>query len=442
MASYKKYSKYLIATIMVISLGTNIFLAIQLRALKQKMTSSNLVTSTKLESAIRDTMYSIKEVNQKDDEKSMKNLQLSTQQLVLIFNNWVDLNQPKDNLNEPFKKGLSSLELLKNTVVYYLGNQFTNNTRLTHYDTVLLDKIYEKLDRLLVIYSNVEKHTEKIKGADGKGDGGLGQWAENVEEICKLYRHSRVPNEHLNYIDLDTALVKTYKVLPELKNFRGITNIKEPVQVKDGVHYYEVGYYYGEEPAYLIWVDAMDGSLRFYEDYLGEGKGKTISRNDALSIAKDFIDKLEPPPQDAVDSVSIITDEDSGAIIYAFEFIPVFEDITIKSDTINISVSSEGGNIIRYSNSFNGTVMPDTKPAVGLEEIEEKYKDQLVNAEYIGLSIVRSFYTHYNPMVTYNFISTEERNTTRLYFDVVTGNQIYESYSVHQPIHYTATDDY
>ena len=102
MAGHGKYNKYLDAVILVISLSANLFFAVRLRILKRKVASSSTVTSTKLESAIRDTMYSIKELEKADTEGAMSDLQLSVQQLALIFHNWTDLNQsekhPKESL--------------------------------------------------------------------------------------------------------------------------------------------------------------------------------------------------------------------------------------------------------------------------------------------------------------------------------------------------------
>ena len=199
MSDYGKCNKYLIAIIIAVSLSANLFLIIQLRTLKQKMASTNISTSTKLESAIRDTMYLIKELNETDTEETINNLQSSVQQLVLIFNNWIDLNQSKGGMDGSLK-GLSALETLRNTIVYHLGNQYSNNgEQLTYHDMVFLDRVYEKLDRLLVIYSNIEKHIDKIKNTDDKGNGGLCQWAANMDEISN-HRHSRIPNEHPEYI--------------------------------------------------------------------------------------------------------------------------------------------------------------------------------------------------------------------------------------------------
>lgn len=425
---------------MTISLSSNLFFAIQLKTLRRKVISSNTITSVKLESAVRDTMYSIKELNKVGTKEAMTNLQSSVQQLVLIFNNWIDLNQLEENPNESLMKGLSALETLRNTIVRHLGNQYSSNhEELTDYDIVLLDKIYEKLDRLLVIYNNIEGRIGQIKNID-KGDGGLSQWASNIEEISKLYRHSRIPNEHPKYIQLESALTRVDKIFPELINFQGSKEVKESVQIKDGVHYYEIGYYNEGELNYLVWIDALDGSLRHFEDYTESNNDVAIFQSAALNSAKNFMDRFETYEQ-IVEGVSTITDENTKNIVYAFQFTPVLEKVAMVSDCVNVNVSSKGGKVIKYSSYFSNTKLPSTELKVPLEDIEEEHADQLVNMKYNGLSVVRSFYTHYRPVITYNYKSTGKDNITKLYFDVATGSQVYESYSVYEPVSYITADE-
>ncbi|HZJ77074.1 MAG TPA: hypothetical protein VFC70_05130 [Oscillospiraceae bacterium] len=444
MSNYGKYNKYLIAVIMVVSLCANLFFISRLWTLKQKVASTNISTSAKFESAIRDTMYLIKELDDTETEETINNLQSSVKQLVLIFNSWIDLNQSNEKSDESLEKGLGALETLRNTIVYHLGNQYSNNGgQLTYHDMVFLDRVYDKLDRLLVTYGNIEKHTDKIKNANDKGSGGLCQWAASMDEISKLYRHSRIPNEHPEYIGSGTVLAKIDEIFPMFRDFQDpgkIEKIEETVQIREGVHYYEISYYHGGELSYLVWMDAIDGSLRLFEDYTGNYNNKTVDGDGALGIAKDFMNRLEPC-NEVVSSMSIIKDENSKNTIYAFQFIPVSEGTTIISDCIDINVSSKGGNIIKYSSSFSNTQVPNTEPVVTLEGIQEKYEEEFVDMEYDGLSVVRSFYTYYRPVVAYNYKSTEKKNTTKLYFDVITGNQVYESYSVYEPISYIKTEN-
>ncbi|HZX21172.1 MAG TPA: hypothetical protein VFF25_02155 [Clostridia bacterium] len=441
MSGHGKYSKYLVALILTISLSANLFFVVRLRILKQRVLSSNTVTSTKLESAIRDTMYSIKELAKADTEGAMNDLQLSVQQLALIFNNWIDLNQSEKNPKEPLTKGLGALETLRNTVIYHLGNRYNNNNKqLMSYDMVFLDKVYEKLDRLLVIYNSIERRIDKIKSTDDKDNGGLCQWAANMDEVSRLYRHSRIPNEHPEYIQLGPALTKVGKIFPILESFRGSKKAEEAVQIRDGVHYYEIDYYYGDELSYLVWIDAIDGSLRLFEDHTGDYNGRTVFKEEALNIAKNFMSELESYSK-VIDSMSVIFDKDSKNTIYAFQFIPVSEDTAIVSDCVDVNISSKGGNIIKYSSSFSNTEVPDIGLAVALEDLEEEHREQFINMEYDGLSVVRSFFTNYKPVIAYNYKSTEKESTTKLYFDVATGNQIYESYSVYESIPYVMVED-
>jgi len=431
---------------MIISLCGNLFLTIQLRSLKSNVSSSNLVISTRVESYIRATMLSIKALAETGAKEEMIELQRSVQQLVSTFNNWIDLNQTEDNVNEPLMRGLTGLESLRNIVVHHLNNQYSSRSeQLTDYDIVVLDKIYEQLDRFLIVYNNIQGRAVEIKNPSNS-DGGLGQWASNMEEISRLYRHSRIPNEHPKYIGLGSILTSTNIMFPEINSLvesKIVTEkIKEDVQIQDGVHYYEIGYYTEGELLYSVWVDAIDGSLRQFEDYTTEDNNGFFSKDEALNIAKKFMNRFSSYEQ-VIDGVSSIIDENTKNTIYAFQFIPDLGDITVISDRIKVSVSSRGGKLLKYSSSFSNTMVPNIEAMVTLEDIEEKYSEQLVDMQYKGMSIVRSFYTHYRPVITYNYQAIKKEETRKLYFDLVTGNQVYESYSVYEPVAYiTAEDSY
>jgi len=391
---------------MIISLYGNLFLTIQLRSLKSNVSSSNLVISTRVESYIRATMLSIKALSETGAKEEMIELQRSVQQLVSTFNNWIDLNQTEDNVNEPLMRGLTGLESLRNIVVHHLNNQYSSRSeQLTDYDIVVLDKIYEQLDRFLIVYNNIQGRAGEIKNPSNS-DGGLGQWASNMEEISRLYRHSRIPNEHPKYIGIDSILKSTNIMFPEINNLVEskivIEKIKEDVQIQDGVHYYEIGYYTEDELLYSVWVDAIDGSLRQFDDYTTEDNNVFFSKDEALNIAKKFMNKFSSYEQ-VIDGVSSIIDENTKNTIYAFQFIPDLGDITVISDRIKVSVSSRGGKLLKYSSSFTNTRVPNIEAMVTLEDIEEKYSEQLVDMQYKGMSIVRSFYTHYRPVITYNY---------------------------------------
>ncbi len=452
MSIYGRFNRYLIAIIMAISLGANLFLVIRLKTFKQKVANSSTLTSEKLESAVRDTMYSIKELegmdtevstkksNETDTKKTINDLQFSVQQLVLVFSNWIDLNQPDEDPDGPLGKGLGALETLRNTIVHHLGNQYdSNGKQLTNYDVVFLNRVYEKLDGLLTVYNNTEKHIDKIENIEHQDSLAICQWATGIEEISRLYRHSRTTNEHPEYMQPDSILAKIDDIFPGLRNFHGTREIEESVQIQDGVHYYEISYHHDDELDYLIRMDAIDGSLRLFEDCTEDYNSRLVSKADALNIAKNFMNELESY-EDVIDSVSIVDDEDSDNTVYAFKFTPILDDTAIVSDCVNINVSSRGGNIMRYSSSFSNTEIPDMSSMVALKDVEDEYKEQFTDMMYNGLSVIRSFYTYYRPVIAYNYKLITEENTTELYFDVVTGNQVCESYSVYEPIHHTAAD--
>lgn len=440
MYSYRKYIRYLVILITIISLSANLFFAIQLRVLGKKVSNSNVVISTRVESAIRDTIHSIKGIKETGAKEEMIDLQRSVQQLALIFNSWVDLNQTEEKPNDALMLGLHGLETLKSTVVHNLNNQYSShNEKLTDYDIVLLDKVYEQLERFSAVYNNIQGRVQEIKDPDN-GDGGLGQWASNIEEVSRLYRHSRIPNEHPTYMPVDSILTRVDKILPELVNFTGSKVVTEDVQIRDGVHYYEISYYAEDDLVYSIWIDAINGFLRQFEDYTTASKDTLVSEDQALNIAKKFMNRFESYEQ-MIDGVSAVKDENTQDTIYAFQFIPILDDVTMISDTVKVNVSSRGGKVIKYSNNFNGTIVPISEVVVSLEDIEQKHSEQLLDMKYSGMAIVRSFYTHYRPVVTYSYQSTKKEDIRKLYFDIATGNQVYESYSVYEPVSYIPTEE-
>ena len=440
MSTYRKYYAYLIGLIIMISLGANLYFIVELGSLKRSVSSSNTIISSRVESGIRDTMHSVKAFKDTGSKDDLINLQRSVQQLVVIYNNWIDLNQTKDKPNEALMRGLGGLESLRNTVVHNLHNQYSShNEKMTDYDIELLENIDKELEKFLTIYSNIEGRLHEIKKSD-KGDGGLSQWASNMEEITRLYRHSRIPNKHPNYIDSDTILTEVDKNFSELVSFREYRKVADKVQIKDGVHYYEISYHMDGELSYLIWIDAMDGSLRKFEDSTKNSSDVLISKDEALNVAKGFMNRFEKY-DNIIEAVSLITEENTEDTIYAFQFIPVSGEITMISDRVQVNVSSRGGRVIKYSSDFGGTKVPISKVIVSLEDIEEKYSEQLLDMRYTGMSIVRSFYTYYMPVVTYSYQSTKNEENRRLYFDISTGNQVYESFSVYEPLSYIDTDE-
>lgn len=445
MSSYGKYFKYIITFILILSLSTNVYFTIRLKGLNEKVSNSNLVISTNVESGIRDTIHSIKALKETGLKEEMIDLQRSIQQLVLSFSNWISLNQTEKNPNDVLMKGLKGLETLNSAVVHNLYNQYSShNDQLTDYDLVFLDKASEQLDRFLVIYHNVQGRVSDIKGLSDN-DGGLGQWASSVGEISRLYRHSRVPNEHPQYIPVDSILARVEKILPEstkfLKDSYEKEVVSENVKIRDGVHYYEANYYINDEIAYTVWIDAINGSLRQYEDYTRDPDSELVSQNEALNSAKSFIKQLDLYGK-VIEGASSITDESTGDTIYAFQFTPVVDNIAMISDCIKVRVSSRGGRIIKYSSSFSKTQVPQTDALMSLEEVREKYSEQLESMKYSGMAVVRSFYTHYRPVLTYSYASIGKEKTKKLYFDVVTGNPVYEAYSVYEPVGYMNDENY
>lgn len=424
---------------MTLSLCTNMFFAFRLSTLKKKVNSSNAIISTRVDSAVRETMHSIKKFKESGAREELIELQRSVQELAVVFSNWVELNKNGDGKEDPLFNVLSGIETLRNAAAHHLTNQYSmHNDQLTDIDKELLNKLYEQLDKFLLVYNNIE--TRLVSKKSIKGDGGLSQWGSGIEEISKLYRHSSIPNIHPKYIPLNAIEARVDEMFPEFYVLEKKRNIKEIVQIKEGVHYYEVSYYDDKEPLYILYIDAINGVLRHYEDHTDSIRTKIVFKDQALEIAKDFVDRFEGL-DNVMEELSPIKDEVTNNTTYAFQFTPVIENVAIASDNVKVSVSSEGGKVIKYSSNFSNTSVPSVNMNVSKEDIEEGQVEHLQNMKYMGMAVVRSFYTEYKPILTYSYISTEKDQASRLYFDVATGHQVYEAYSVYKPVQNTTIDD-
>lgn len=426
----KKYTKAILVGLLVVSIGVNMILYKNLREINRKMKDVNKIIASNVESNIRQSIMYIQELLEEDSLEALQNLGSSADTLTMTFNHWVDLNQTDKKPNERMQKALVSIEMLRNTLSHHLVNQYkVNDHHLMTYDIEMLETFNEQLKRLLLVYHNIEDRLLELNDP-ANSDGGLMQIASNIEEISRLYRHSRIPNQHLQYIDYQEALLKAEEKIPDLKKFQ-IKEEKHKVCIREGVHYYEVNYFDGEEEAYLLWIDATDGSIRNFESKRNMG-GKAISQREAITIAENFVKKFYQG--EMKEEMFYMKETEENDALYSFKFIPINQDIQMISDAYTINVSTNSGEVIKYTNDFTDTRVVKEKIVYTPEEIQEKHREEFGDMEYRGLMIVRSFYTRYQPKLTYGYGIIQDQQPKMIFIDGVTGMPIYETYYLYHSI--------
>ncbi|NLM04697.1 MAG: hypothetical protein GX214_06730 [Clostridiales bacterium] len=426
----KKYTKAVLVVLLAISIGLNVNFYEKTRVINEKLNTVNKIIASNVESNIRHIIMYIDEFIEGDSLETLQNLGNAVDTLNMTFNYWVDLNQSEKEPNEKMQQASSSIETLRNTIGHHLLNQYKlNDNKLMSYDIEMLKAYSEQLKKLLMVYHNIEDRLSELKNPEAD-DGGLSQVASSMEEIGRLYRHSKIPNQHPTYMAYTKALSKVAEKIPEVVNL-AIKEENNNVYIKEGVHYYELNYYDEDEEVYKIWIDAIDGHIRNLE-YKRDLEGRPISQIEAIDKAKDFLRTFY---QGEIKKEMFYTEDmDADDVIYSFKFIPINDDIQIICDTHTIDISSSTGEVIKYTNNFNDTRVMIKDMAYTPEDIMEEYGEEYKNMEYRGQMIVRSFYTRFQPKLAYAFGILKDEQPMLIFIDGDTGIPIYETYYLYHTI--------
>ncbi len=426
------FKKYALIVIILVSLIFNGIFYVRLRDANEKIQETNQLISLQVEKGIRQSIGYMTELNDNQSQSSMQNLQRTLQDLSVAFKHWLDLNQTELRPNPPMERGLTGIEALRNAVIHHLNNQYLiHDNQLSEYDQLFLERANEGLGHLLKVYNNIKDHIPDLRDSDAN-DGGLIQVAANFEELTRLYRHSLTPNQHPGYITLEEAVKAAEKSYPILKSYGLLAENGAP-QIRDGVHYYQLSYYRGKNLAYVIWIDAIDGSLRSYEVKNPIPANKQITQAEAVEIAQSYVANHYEGKL-ITEMFKMKVEEADNDTIYAFRLTPIINDIQIISDAYGVNVSSRGGEILKYTNDFDGTAIPSYERKYTEEAIKERYNSEYSNLEYNGISLVRSFQTYYRPRVAYRYTTVQNEQQMLVFFDTETGRPIYQLYYIYQPL--------
>jgi len=388
------------------------------------------MVSQQVEQGLRQSIGYMNELRSNQAPQTMQSLQRSLQDLTLAFNHWLRLNETEHKPNHPMEKTLASLELLKNGVLHHLNSQYTENQNvLNDYDQDFLEKAQNNLGNLLTVYHNVKDYVGALKDNEA-ADGGMTQVAAALEETTRLYRHSITPNVHPAYISLEEAVMAAEEAYPQLRK-EALQEGAITVQIKDGVHYYPLGYDGGKSLSHVVWVDAINGEIRNFEEKQLNGDKNTITLGDAIAIARKYMASIYEGAL-TEEMFKMKVEDGNGQEIYAFRFTPKSGEIELVSDAYIIHVTSIGGRIIKIANDFVKTPVPYFETATSQEETYGSYIEDYGNLDYRGLAVVRSFQTNYKARVAYSYSTVQNEQPMLVFYDTQTGRPIYQLYYLYQ----------
>ena len=428
----KKVQKIGLAILLIFSIGINFILYFKLTDVNEKLDSVNKLISSNVERNIRQSMRYTKELRDTNSPDSLKNLQRAMQELAVTYKHWVDLNQNDRNPNVQMTKSLSSIEAIRNAFVHHLEVQYqANNKSINDYDIEFLDKSYENLDRMLMIYLNLEGNIAKLRNANN--DYGLLQVAGNIEEMTRLYRHSITPNKHPNYITYEEAVKKAGDLFPTLLDLE-LQSDKTTVSIKDGIHYYELKFIKNKEVTTTLWIDAISNRLRSYELKVNSNGKEDITRGEAFENAKSYLKNFYNGEFISEYYKIEGNTSEKKPTIYSFRFIPTINNIPFATDVFTINIDEGTGTIIKYSNEAITLDLPKETCIISPEEIQQANLETIGSMEYLGTAVIRSFTTRYKPTLAYSFKSIQKDQEMLLFFDTAQGLQINQIVNVYEPI--------
>lgn len=428
----KKYLYFFLIVVLVVSIYFNMSLSEKLHISNSKIEEINDSTALLVERNIRQSIANTSELIDTKSKESLFALQRSIGDLTASFSQWYSLNQTEEMPNLAMQKGLNGIEAIRNTVIHHLNRQYvTNEEQLLKEDIEMLEKLHESLNRLLLVYHNIEDRIKDLKDPINS-DGGLVQVGSNLEEISRLYRHSSISNRHGEYISIENAIRRAEEQLRFLTEYE----VKKEAElvIREGVHAYSLDYSEGDYERYQVYVDALNGSIRSFE-YKGEMVGdKNYTSSEILEIARELLTSFYNGKYS--EEMLHIKNEEDSLSLYSYRFIPVVEEYKILSDAYVINICSQTGKIVRYINEFNNSdkdIYSHTQN-ISKDLIINKHSEDIGELVYEGLVVVRSFRTRFKPTLAHSFMIEQSDQQLILYYDIKTGRLVHEMYRIYDQI--------
>jgi hypothetical protein len=427
----RRWAKTIVAFILGVSLMGNLWLYMEYHRQQDQIREIQETVSRNIERNIRQSMRQIDFLIESESPESLHRLQGSIEDLTGSFTQWALMNQTEQQPNERLKLGLGAMESLRNTLVDQLNRQYLlQEQKIAEPDRVMLLKVYDHLDRFLLIYHNIHGRLDELKNP-AVNDGGLSQMADQIIETTMLYRHAATPNQHPSYLAPEIVRDRAVEQL-EFMGLVDINLVNDRVTVHEGVHTYDFQLIMKEGSA-RAGVDARDGTVRsFTLDAVPAGE-KKISRGDALSESRQILSAFY---KEAVKEEFLLLPQNSSENpVYVFRFTPVTDqDIVMTSDAFQVTVSAVDGQLVQLSNAFSFTQVPEFKLNYTIDELHREKQPELGRMVYNGRSIIRTFNTRFQPRLTYVFRVFTDGQPNLRYYDVETGVLIHEMHDMFQLI--------
>lgn len=151
-------------------------------------------------------------------------------------------------------------------------------------------------------------------------------------------------------------------------------------------------------------------------DYSGQQKLPKISKKDALTVAEEFIKKVNP----AVAGQIKLREENQNTYLgteYYFNYIRVVNGIPFPDNTLSITVNNERSEVTSYYlNWTDNLALPDTSKAISPEAAQKAYKEKL------GLRLQYNYY--YDNNVVKLFPVYAPKYNSSYFIDALTGEKI------------------
>ena len=426
-----RWAKTIVASMLGVSLMANLWLYMEYQQQEDQIREIQEAVSQNIERNIRQSMRQIEFLIESQSPDSLNRLQGSIEDLTGSFTQWAQMNQTEEQPNERLKLGLGAMESLRNTLVDQLNRQYMlQEQKLAEPDRAMLLKVYDHLDRFLLIYHNIQGRLGELKNP-AVSDGGLSLLADQIIETTMLYRHAATPNQHPSYLAPEIVMERAVEQL-EFLGLLDINLLSDHVAVHEGVHTYDFQLTIGERSAHVS-VDARDGSVRSFALDAAPAGVKKISRGEALSESRRILSVFY---KEAVKEEFLLLPQNSlENPVYVFRFTPVTDqDIVISSDAYQVTISAVDGQLIHLSNAFSFTQVPEFKLTYSIDELHSKEQPELGRMVYNGRSVIRTFNTRFQPRLTYVFRVFTDGQPNLRYYDVETGMLIHEIHDMFQLI--------
>ncbi|MDH4618910.1 S-layer homology domain-containing protein [Brevibacillus sp. AY1] len=193
----------------------------------------------------------------------------------------------------------------------------------------------------------------------------------------------------------------------------------------------------GERDAGIyVTIDAITGKLLQYSRYGDESvpSVKKVSEAVALEAAKKFLEDVtsdqEREKLSDANEYGIGLSYSTGFVHHPYYFVRIENDIPFLENGFRVVVD-EKGEVVQFSRNWYEDTLPDSKPALSLEEAEEKMSEAAPSLVYKSISSITGNYLddRYQYQLVYQYNRTDPQ-----FVDAMSGDMINAQGTEAQPV--------